>query len=115
MNVNGRMIVRNLYEIPFVPTSHDIGKKQVLLSNTETESKITQIAKTVLPAESVIEQHAHPSMDEHFLFLCGEGEIIIDETILTCVPGLFVLVPATTKHYIIAKTELCFMTFSVAL
>ncbi len=109
------MVVRNLSEIPYIPTSHDIGIKQVLLANEETESNITQIARNVLTEGSMVESHVHPSMDEHFIFLEGEGKIVIGEKSINCRPGLFVLVPATVPHSIQAYTELKFITLSVAL
>lgn len=109
------MIVRNLNEIPYVPTSHNIGEKQVMLNKKETESAVTQIAKHILQSGSLVEEHVHPSMDEHFLFLNGEGEIIVNGTSIECSSGLFVLVPATVNHSIKAYTKLIFITFSVAL
>ena len=110
-----RMIVRNLNEIPYIPTSHNIGEKQVLLSKDETESPVTQIAKHILQGGSYVEEHAHPTMDEHFIFLDGDGEININGLSIKCTSGLFVLVPATASHSVKAYTNLIFITFSVAI
>lgn len=115
MITKDRLITRYLSEIAFVPTSHKIGYKQVLLGNDDTDSQVTQIAKTKLRAGCVVEDHAHPSMDEHFLFIDGGGVLIVDGRSIECVPGLFVLVPAQARHSLTAYTDLNFITFSVAL
>ena len=109
------MVVRNLSEIPYIPTSHKIGTKQVILSNTETGSNVTQIARNILTKGSIVESHVHPSMDEHFLFLEGNGEMTIGEKHIKCIPDMFILVPATVSHTLKANTQLKFITFSVAL
>lgn len=110
-----RLVVRNLTDTPTQPTSHMAGFKQVLLSDQETESKVTQIARNRIPAGCIVEEHVHPSMDEHFVFIEGKGKITVERKTIECVPELFVLIPAKTPHSVEAYSDLCFFTFSVAL
>lgn len=110
-----RLIVKRLSDIIGELTSHGIGYKQVLLANDETRSKVTQIAKNKLPAGCIVEEHIHPSMNEHFFFIEGKGELIVNDARVDCSPGVFVLVPAKAIHSIKAFFDLYFMTFSVAI
>ena len=113
---NGRKpIVRILSETQPHPTAHQIGLKQVLLANDETESKLTQIAVTTLRKGEEVEPHVHKTMDEHYLFESGEGWFVLDGERIDCREGLFLLVPAGCEHSMVATTELKFMTIGVAL
>lgn len=108
-------IVRLLSEIQAQPTAHQIGLKQVLLANDETQSKLTQIALTTLHKGEEVGQHVHKTMDEHYLFISGEGRFMLGEKAIECVEGLFLLVPAGCQHSMVATTELKLMTIGVAL
>lgn len=61
------------------PTSHHIGVKQVLLANGETSTAVTQIAKNTLKAGERVEEHVHPTMDEHYLCFSGEGVLWVED------------------------------------
>ena len=112
---NSRLIRKLLAEIPSVPTAHQMGQKTVLLNNQETFSNITQIAVTELQKGESVEQHMHPTMDEHYLFLSGEGVMQVDGEKMECKEGVFLLIPATCKHGMSALTNLKFLTIGVAL
>lgn len=112
---NRNAIVRLLSETLPLPTAHQIGLKQVLLANDETPSPITQISVTTLRSGEQVEEHIHKTMDEHFLFLSGEGWFVLNGEKMECKEGLFLLVPAGTPHYMWAKTELKCITIGVAL
>ena len=108
-------IVRLLSETIPQPTAHQIGLKQVLLANNETPSYITQISVTTLRKGEQVEEHVHNTMDEHYLFLSGEGCFVLNGKKMECREGLFLLVPAGTPHYMWAETELKCITIGVAL
>ena len=108
-------ILKNLAEIPSVPTAHQIGLKKVLLNNHESYSNLTQIAITVLQKNEMVEPHVHPTMDEHYLFVSGEGVMCIDGKDVMCSPGVFLLIPATCVHSMQAVTDMKFLTIGVAL
>lgn len=110
-----RIIIKDSFDVPWTKTSHDIGLKRVLLSNVESTSMVTQIAYNKLSKGDKIGCHTHESMDEHFLFIEGKGEFIINNTYHQIKPGLFILVPAKYSHGIVAYSDLNFMTFSVAI
>ena len=110
-----RLLIKYLDELTPVPTAHNIGLKTVLLSNSETTSSLTQISVNRMnPGESV-DTHSHLTMDEHYLFLKGEGRFRIGEAEYKCRPGMFVLVPATVSHALSACSEIEFITIGVAL
>ena len=98
-----------------LPTSHLIGEKKVLLSNFETISSVTQLAHSTLFANDIVEEHVHPTMDEHFIVLSGEGVIQIDNENYDLKAGKFILVPAGSYHNLSAKTDIEFITICVAI
>lgn len=108
-------IARHLNEIAPKPTSHNIGLKQVLLAGDETTSAITQIAKTVLKKGERVEEHVHPTMDEHYLGLSGKGSLWVDDQEIVLVKDTYVLVKAGSKHHLEAKDDICFLTIGVAI
>lgn len=108
-------LLKKLSEIPFVSTSHGVGLKQVLLSNEETESSITQIARASLKAGESVEEHCHQTMDEHFLSLEGSGYIYVGGNRVTFSSGTYILIKAGSKHRVEAISNLSFMTIGVAL
>lgn len=112
---NPRFIQRNLSDILPIPTAHNIGLKSVLLGNAETISNITQIAITELHQGEEVESHVHQTMDEHYLFISGEGVMRVDAEIVTCKKGVFLLIPAMSVHSIRAITDMKFLTIGVAL
>jgi len=112
---NREAIVRLLSETLPQPTAHHNGLKQVLLANDETSSNITQISVTTLRKGEQVEEHVHKTMDEHYLFLSGEGCFVLNGVKIECREGLFLLVPAGTPHYMWAETELKCITIGVAI
>lgn len=110
-----RDIIRLLSEVEPQPTAHRIGMKQVLLANDETSSSITQISVITLCKGERVDKHVHKTMDEHYLFLSGEGYFMMGDVKLECQEGLFLLVPAGTYHYMWAETELKCITIGVLL
>lgn len=108
------IVVKDVANLSPQFTSHGIGEKLVLLANDETSSAITQIAITKLHEGEDVESHLHETMDEHFLFLDGEGIINIDNKEIICKPGRFILVPASYNHRIRAITEMRFITIGVS-
>jgi len=112
---NSRVIYRDYTILEPLPTSHQIGEKKVLLSNSETISNITQLAYTTLFANDKVEDHVHATMDEHFIVVSGIGIIQIDNENYDLKAGKFILVPAGSHHNLFAITNIEFITISVAL
>ncbi len=108
-------IIKRIDNIPFVPTAHNIGTKQPLLTNDETPSAITQIANAILLTGEKVEPHTHLTMDEHYIITQGEGLLYIDNQPQPCCAGTFILIPAGTSHAIEATQELHFITIGVAI
>lgn len=113
--INPRLLIRNLSNIPAIPTAHHVGMKQVFVANNETTSLVTQIAIGQLSPGEVVELHTHSTMDEHYLFLEGSGEMIIDGETYLCKSGTFMLIPAGAEHGLKAVSEMRFVTVGVAL
>lgn len=107
-------IVRSLADIPALPTAHGTGLKQVLLAASETDSAVTQIARTSFRSGERAESHIHPTMDEHYLFLEGRGSMTLGDDRRDCLPGDYILVPAGTAHSLLALTDMKFITIGIA-
>ena len=107
--------LKTIAEIEPVLTGHGIGEKRVLLSQKEYSSPITQIAQTCLKAGDIVEGHSHPTMDEHFVFLRGNCEVIVEGQLLSCEGGQYLLMPAGCQHQIKVITDTVMLTVGVAL
>lgn len=109
-----KVINKELSQILPTPTSHNVGEKKVMISLHEISSPITQIARTRLLAGTNVVEHIHPTMEEHFMVLSGECDIIVDGESYLCKEGSYLYVPEKVIHsiYIITDTEL--ITIGVA-
>lgn len=112
---NKRFIVKDIQQIEAIATSHQIGSKKVFLSDIETTSAITQIALYKLSAKEKVESHIHATMDEHYLFISGDGIMHVNHLSYKCESGIFMLVPAGSPHYLEASTDMEFYTIGVAI
>lgn len=107
-------VFRRISEIPALPTAHAVGLKKVLLANDETESAVTQIAVTTFnPGESA-EPHVHSTMDEHYIFLEGDGVMTIGGKDYCCHADSYLLVQAGTVHTLRAVSRMKFITIGIA-
>lgn len=109
------IIQKEYSDILPVSTSHHVGVKTVLLSSQETSSSLTQIAITELHKGDFVDTHVHPTMDEHYYFMEGDGVMVIAEEKYNCRCGTYLLIPAGCRHSLLAKSKMKFMTIGVAL
>lgn len=107
-------IQKNISNIEGVSTAHGIGIKRVLLSSGETDSAVTQIAVTALRDEEEVEAHVHPTMDEHYIILEGNGEMFFNGNWHNCKEGDYLLITKGDKHAMKAKSNMKFMTIGIA-
>lgn len=86
----------------------------MLISQKEISSPITQIARTKLVKGDYVEEHAHYTMDEYFIIMNGECDIIVDGISYRCKEGSFIYIPEKSGHsiYVIMDTEM--ITIGVA-
>ena len=89
---------RSLQSIKAISTSHDVGKKRVLLSANESGCSLTQIAVTDLKAGEIAQAHIHPDMQEGFYVLSGDLNVKLDDETLHCTADDFVYVKSLTSH-----------------
>lgn len=113
--LNDYMLIKHLSSIRQVPTSHSCGLKQVLLSNDETSSNITQIAITRLKQGEMVEEHSHPDMLECFFLINGNLQIKINGAVYQCTENDFIMVDCNERHELKAFTDCRFMTIGCAL
>ena len=109
-------VFQSLSDITPAVTAHGEGEKFVFLSQQDTTSAITQFAYgKFLPGESCA-MHLHPTMEECFFFIDGEGEYIIDDVVYAIKPNCFLRIPANTLHALKATgtTPLVFVYYGVA-
>jgi quercetin dioxygenase-like cupin family protein len=95
------------------PTSHGVGEKRVIVTQTDIGRPITQIARTLLYSGEEVIKHLHPTMDEHFFFLTGECSVLIDGIIYNCVAEDYLYIPAGCNHQINAETDTLMITIGV--
>ena len=107
-------IEKHLTDVLPEPTSHHIGVKQVLLANWETSTAVTQIAKNTLKAGERVEEHVHPTMDEHYLCFSGEGVLWVEDKKIAFTKDTYVLVKAGSRHCLEALSDICFLTMGIA-
>ena len=99
-----------------VSTAHSQGEKFVFLKNEDTQTAITQFAfGKFLPGEQC-EAHLHPTMEECFYFIDGEGEYMVDDIVYAIKPKCFLRIPANTMHALKATGDkpLTFVYFGAA-
>lgn len=96
--------------------SHAAGTKRVFLRQTDSVSNITQVAYGVLEKEEQVESHVHPSMEEYFFILEGEGVYFIGEVEVDLKKNIFVRIPANTQHSMKCTSSIAlrFFYFGVA-
>lgn len=109
------MLIKHLSSIQQVPTSHSCGLKQVLLSNEETNSNITQIAITMLKQGDTADEHSHPDMLECFFIVSGKLQIKINGTAYHCTENDFIMIDYNERHELKALTDCWFMTIGCAI
>ncbi len=112
--LNKSVIVRDITDIEPVLTGHGVGEKKVLLSQEEYISPITQIAQTRLSSEQRVENHVHPTMDEHFVFLKGECKVMTEVDEIYCHAGQYLMIPAGIWHQIVVLSDTEMITIGVA-
>ena len=85
-----------------------------LASATAPASTIMTIRQTGAKGDFV-DTHVHPTMDEHYYFMEGEGLMMIVNEKYICKAGTYLLIPAGYRHSLQACSEMKFITIGVAL
>lgn len=104
----------NINELLFTHTAHPAGLKKILFAGADCDSNITQLAYGKLAAGETIPAHRHPTMEEFFYFLSGEGNYDIEGNVTVIKAGIAVRVPAGSHHTLSAKETLEFLFFGIA-
>jgi len=97
-------------------TAHAQGAKQVFLRNSDTPTNVTQVAYGMFTAADYCELHTHPTMEECFFFLKGEGMYTVGDQSIDLQSGVFVRIPAGVPHRLeaIGIAPLEYVYFGVA-
>lgn len=97
-------------------TSHGGTLKSVFLHNEEMRNSLTQIALSALKQGESIPRHNHPTMDEYFFILSGEGIYKFEGTEVILRPNMLIEISANTEHELIStgENELRFLYWGVA-
>jgi mannose-6-phosphate isomerase-like protein (cupin superfamily) len=105
-----------LNDITPVVTAHGKGEKFIFLTKQDAQTKVTQFAYgKLLPGENCA-GHFHPTMEEFFYFINGEGEYTIDGVVYNIQPNTFFRIPVNTLHALRATgaQPLTFVYFGIA-
>ena len=105
-----------LSDINGEPTAHLSGLKKVFLASQDTETALTQFAFGIFEPGEICPRHRHPTMEELFYFMKGEGEYEIGNQIVDIKPGTFLRIPANTDHQLVnsGNGTLEFVYFGIA-
>lgn len=116
MSLNLKLF-QSLNDIKPVSTAHQSGEKYVFLAQHETGTALTQFAFGKLMPGEEVETHLHPTMEECFYFISGEGEYMIDSILYNIKPASFVRIPANTLHSLktAGSEPLTFVYFGIAI
>jgi mannose-6-phosphate isomerase-like protein (cupin superfamily) len=110
-------ISKHLSEVPETAVSHSSGIKKVLLRQGDSAGCLTQIAYGSLNPLEQVEFHTHPTMEEYFFFLGGEGVYYVGPEEVKVSRDVFVCIPANTSHSLkcSGNDKLEFFYFGVAI
>lgn len=107
------VLLRHIADINPVITSHGVGEKRVIVTQAEVGKPYTQLARTVLHRGDHVERHSHPSMEEHFFFLEGECDVMIEDSCYSCKGGDYLFVPAAHSHEIEVVGDTIMITIGI--
>lgn len=107
-------LLKHLMDVAPKSTSHGVGVKRVMATSNEVGTPITQIAHTLLRKGEVVEEHFHPTMDEHFYFQSGECAVTIDNEQFICMSNDYLFVPAGKTHKLEVLSDVSLLTFGIA-
>ena len=99
-----------------VLTAHGEGEKHVFITDKDVQTKVTQFAYgKLMPGENCA-GHFHPTMEEFFYFINGEGEYLIDGAVYNIKADTFFRIPVNTLHALKATgtQPLTFVYFGIA-
>jgi len=110
-------VCQSLNDITPIVTAHGKGEKFVFLTQQDTPAAITQFAYGKLMPGEDVERHLHPTMEECFYFISGEGKYLINDVMYDIAPGTFFRIPANTHHALqpTGTQPLTFVYFGVAI
>jgi mannose-6-phosphate isomerase-like protein (cupin superfamily) len=108
------------WEIPSHEDPNNVGTwKKVLVRHDEVDhkSKLMMVNFARVLVGRTHPEHKHPTMEEIFYFLEGEGQVVLDGKAGEIKAGDRIIVPAGVSHKIIntGKIELKFLGFGTAL
>jgi mannose-6-phosphate isomerase-like protein (cupin superfamily) len=110
-------VCQSLNNITPIVTAHGKGEKFVFLTQQDTSTAITQFAYGKLVQGEDVEEHLHPTMEECFYFISGEGKYFIDGVMHNITPHTFFRIPANTPHALkpTGTLPLTFVYFGIAI
>lgn len=107
------VLLRHVDEIAPVATSHGVGIKRVIATQDQVGKLVTQIARTLLLKGEEVEEHVHPTMDEHFFFLEGECHVAVAGKCHLCEAGDYLFIPASNEHSIKVISNTVMITIGI--
>lgn len=98
-------------------TAHRSGSKRVFLRQTDTPTRLTQVAHGSFLTTDHCELHTHATMEEVFYFLSGRGSYTVGNETILLETGVFVRIPAGVPHRLEAHgtDPLTYVYFGVAI
>jgi len=107
--------VSSIDNVPQLKVSHNPKiKKGVLVSNGEI-SHVTNFSQATFPPGETADAHSHSDMTEVFFIENGQGNIIVDEKIVSLQAGTCVVVEPNEIHELknTGSTDMVVMYFGI--
>ena len=109
-----KVLWQHIGDILPVATSHGVGEKRVIAKGEDVGCGITQIARTALKAGESVELHTHPTMAEHFFFLSGLCDVMIEGGCCSCKGGDYLFIPSGCCHQLDINEDTVLITIGIA-
>lgn len=113
LKVKNQLIVKYSSKNSIIPTSHNIGKKEVFVTKDQCEAPLMQAAKGFLLKAEEIPFHFHPTMEEFFYILHGEINFVVNGKSYLLTKGDFIKIPAKSLHSLVCQIEAEFIYYGI--
>jgi mannose-6-phosphate isomerase-like protein (cupin superfamily) len=115
--------VVNFKDLEFIPASHEdpknpgVLKKVLFLKDDFQKGHVQMINWAYLPKGKSFQNHYHEDMEEAFILISGQAEMIVGEEKIEMLKGDALVVPKKTNHLMknIGKTDLEYIVVGVSL
>lgn len=111
--MKSQLVVNYNSSISKVSTSHNIGRKEILIEKDQCDSPLMQAAKGTLLRGEKVPLHMHPTMEEFFHIINGEINFVISKKSYLLTKGDFIKIPADSFHSLKCLNDAEFIYYGI--